>query len=48
MAKGYPGADCGTDHTLIVAEIAIKLKYIAKSKKSAKHDWKIIKTDTVI
>lgn len=46
MSKGYPGADCGNDHALIMAEIV--LKHVPKSKKCAKHDWKLPKTDTVL
>ena len=33
-----PGADCGTDHNLLIADINIKLERIQRSKQTPKHD----------
>ena len=33
-----PGADCGTDHNLLIADIKIKLKRIKRVKHSPKYD----------
>ena len=33
-----PGADCGTDHNLLIADIKIKLKRIQRSKQTPIYD----------
>ena len=33
-----PGADCGTDHNLLIADIKIKLKRIKRAKQTPKYD----------
>ena len=48
QAKGYPGADCGSDHVLIAAEIKIKLKKLEEKKKRELYDWKAIEENEEI
>lgn len=36
--KGYPGADCNTDHVLLVATVKLKLKKVQRPKKYTKLD----------
>ena len=33
-----PGADCGTDHNLLIADVKIKLKRIKRAKQTPKYD----------
>ena len=33
-----PGADCGTDHNLLIADVKIKLKRIKRGKQTPKYD----------
>ena len=40
-----PGADCGTDHNLLIADIKIKLKRIQRSKKTPIYDVEKIGLD---
>ncbi|XP_072025345.1 craniofacial development protein 2-like [Amphiura filiformis] len=38
VAKTYPGADCGSDHQLLVAEIRSKLKSVKRDTPSCRYD----------
>ena len=33
-----PGADCGTDHNLLIADVKIKLKRIKRTKQTLRYD----------
>ena len=37
-AKTIPGADCGTDHQLLIAKFRLKLKKIDKNNRPARYD----------
>ena len=36
--KNRPGADCGSDHELLIAKFRLKLKNIGKTIRSLRHD----------
>ena len=46
-AKAYPGADCGTDHNLVVADIKIHLKRPNRSENILKYDTNKLDKTTV-
>ena len=37
-AKTRPGADCGSDHELLIAKSRLKLKKVGKSTRSSRYD----------
>ena len=37
-SKTKPGADCGSDHELLIAKVSVKLKKVGKSTRSFKYD----------
>ena len=37
-AKTRPGADCGSDHELLIAKFRLKLKKIRKTSRSFRYD----------
>ena len=37
-AKTRPGADCGSDHELIIAKFRLKLKKVGKTTRSFRYD----------
>ena len=37
-AKTRPGADCGSDHELLIAEFRLKLKKVGKTTRPSKYD----------
>ena len=43
-ARTLPGADCGSDHELLIAEMSIKLKNLRKEKGHIKYDLQNIPT----
>lgn len=45
QAKSYPGADCDSDHTLLIAEMGIRLKRLKNSERVVRYDWKAIEED---
>ena len=38
LAKTRPGADCGSDHELLIAKFRLKLKKVGKTTKSFRYD----------
>ena len=38
VSKKRPGADCGSDHELLIAKFRLKLKNIGKTIRSLRHD----------
>ena len=42
VARTYPGADCGSDHQLLVAEIRTKLKSVKRDTPPRRYDVKSI------
>ena len=47
-AKTRPGADCGTDHELIVAKFRLKLKKVGKSTRPFRYDLNQIPYDYTV
>ena len=37
-AKARPGADCGSDHELLIAKFRLKLKKVGKTKRPLRYD----------
>ena len=37
-AKTRPGADCGSDHELLIAKFTLKLKKVGKTARSLRYD----------
>ena len=46
--KTLPGADCNSDHNLLMSKIKIKLKSTSKAVKNLKLNLKLLKTNTAI
>ena len=46
-AKSRPGADCGSDHELLIAKFRLKLKKVGKTSRLFRHDLKQIPYYTV-
>lgn len=44
IVKGYPGADCNTDHIALIAEVNVKLKKTTRAKKQRKYDLSKLKS----
>ena len=44
-AKTRPGADCGTDHELLIAKFRLKLKKVGKTTRSFRYDLNQIPYD---
>ena len=38
VAKTRPGADCGSDHELLITKVRLKLKKVGKTTRSFKYD----------
>ena len=38
-AKTRPGADCGSDHELLIAKFRLKLKKVGKTTRPFRYDW---------
>ena len=47
-AKTRPGADCGSDHELLIARFRIKLKKLGKTTRSFRYDLKQIPYDYTV
>ena len=46
--KTRPGANCGSDHELLIAEFRLKLKKVGKTTKPFKHDLNQIAYDCTV
>ena len=46
--KTRPGADCGTDHELLIAKFRLKLKKIGKTTRSFRYDLNQITYDYTV
>ena len=38
-AKTRPGADCGSEHKLLIAKLRLKLKKVGKTTRPLRYDW---------
>ena len=47
-AKTRPGADCGSDHELLIAKFRLKLKKVVKTIRSFRHDLNQIPYDYTV
>ena len=47
-AKTRPGADCGSDHELLIAKIRFKLKKVAKTTRPFRYDLDQIPYDYTV
>ena len=45
--KGYPGADCNSDHVLVVCWFLLRLKKLTRPKQKPKLDFKQLHNETV-
>ena len=48
MAKTRPGADCGSDHELLIAKFRLKLKKVGKTTRSFRYDLNQIPYDYTV
>ena len=46
--KTRPGADCGTDHELLVAKFRLKLKKVGKTTRRFRYDLNQIPYDYIV
>ena len=47
-AKTRPGADCGSDHQLLIAKVRLKLKKVGKTSRQFRHDLNQITYDYTV
>ena len=47
-AKTGPGADCGSDHELLIAKFRLKLKKVGKTIRPFRYDLSLIPYDYVV
>ena len=47
-AKARPGADCGSDHELLIAKFRLKLKKVEKTARSFRYDLNQIPYDNPV
>jgi uncharacterized membrane-anchored protein YhcB (DUF1043 family) len=45
QVKGYPGADCGSDHVLLVATMNVRLRKLQTKKTTKKLQLELLRTD---
>ena len=45
QVKGYPGADCGSDHVPIIATMKVKLRTLKRKKEDAKLQLDLLTAD---
>ena len=48
VSKIRPGADCGSDHELLLAKFRLKLKRVGKTTRSFRYDLNQIPNDYVV
>ena len=46
--ESRPGADCGSDHELLIAKFRLKLKNVGKTTRSFRHDRNQIPNDYTV
>ena len=47
-AKTRPGADCGSDHELLIAKLTLKLKKVWKTTRPFRYDVNLIPYDYTV
>ena len=47
-AKIIPGADCGSDHELLIAKLRLKLKKVGKTTRPFRYDLNQIPYDYIV
>ena len=47
-AKTRPGADCGSDHELVIAKFRLKLKKVGKTTRPFRYDLNQIPHDDIV
>ena len=47
-AKTRPGADCGSDHELLIAKFRLKLKKVGKTTRPLRYDLNQIRYDCTV
>ena len=48
VSKRRPGADCGSDHELLIAKIRLKLKKVGKTTRPFRYDLNQIPYDYIV
>ena len=48
VTKTRPGADCGSDHELLIAKFRLKLKKVGKNNRPFRHDLNQIPYDYTV
>ena len=48
VSKGRSGADCGSDHELLIAKFRLKLKKVGKTNRPFRHDLNQIPYDYTV
>ena len=48
LAKARPGADCGSDHVLLIAKFRLKLKKVGKTTRPFRYDLNQIPYDYTV
>ena len=48
VSKIRPGADCGSDHELLIAKFRLKLKRVGKTTRSFRYDLNQIPNDYIV
>ena len=48
VSKTRPGADCGSDHQLLIAKFRLKLKKVGKTTRSFRYDISQIPCDYIV
>ena len=48
VSKKRPGADCGSDHELLIAKIRLQLKKVGKTTRPFRHDQTQIPYDYTV
>ena len=48
VSKTRTGADCGSDHELLIAKFALKLKKVGKTTRPFRYDFNTIPYDYIV
>ena len=48
MSKTRPGAECGSDHELLIAKVRLKLKRVGKTTRPFRYDLKQIPYNYIV